>query len=269
MVGTGETGTYTSVDYGITKDGKYIIFSRKSKLIQALFPNISSLPLTPTTTFDNTSISDFELKINLTEKSYQEFDDFDVDYDNGEIDFYNQSNLIHGDFNITYNPLWVRGLSVADFPLKMDLWKEYYRVAEDGVYKQKFDEWGDMVDGDFFDRTIISPVTNTRDPRGTAFHTFKTTVPPRDNIRKLVVNEDTENRELEEDSQFFVDYLANRVVLYTDVAENDIITIHYTPNLTDDGLALAYRLERENDSNNVPNNDDDIYIGMNYFTYRT
>ena len=140
---------------------------------------------------------------------------------------------------------------------------------------------GDYVNDSFFEKTTQNPVTETTDKYGRTFYTFKTTVPPRDNIRKLVINEGTvDERVLEEDSQFFVDYLANRITLYiSDLKEQDIIDIHYTPNLTDDGLALAYRIKRnrykngavadDNDYTAKPDEEDDVYIGMNYFTYRT
>ena len=247
-------------------------------------------PADKTTLSADTNVGNFELKVNLTTKSYLEFVDFEVDYDEGSIEFYNQNNLIHGDFNITYNPLWVRGLSVADFPLKMDLWKEQYKVSERtegekvvyGIYKRKYDmNSGRWVDSEFFTQTSINPYTGGVDSQGRTFYTFRTTVAPRDNIRKLVINEGTvDERVLVEDSQFFVDYLASKVTFYiSDLNENDTITIHYTPNLTDNGLALAYRLKRgrfsegeqQVDTNLTaqPSETDDYYIGMNYFTYRT
>lgn len=281
---------YTSIDYAVTSDGKAIIFSRNSKLVQTIFPNLATGdPYAPLASVDNgnVSINNAQLKVNLTTKSYQEFIDFEVDYDEGTIDFYNQLKLIHGDFNITYNPLWVRGLSVADFPLKMDLWKEHYRVGvgtdnSDGIFKRKYDvDRGAYVDDSFFGQTTVNPVTQKADSRGRSFYTFKTTVAPRDNIRKLVINEGTtDERTLVEDSQFFVDYLKNEVVLYiSTLEENDTLTIHYTPNLTDGGLALAYRIKRgryiedvpstDDDLNAEPRDVDDIYIGRNYFTYRT
>lgn len=288
---TWDGNQYSSIDYAITKDGNYVIFSRKSRVIQKLFSDLpNSYQIAPASLAGDTSVSNFELKINLTTKSYQEFVDFEVDYDDGTIDFYNQTNLIHGDFNITYNPLWVRGLSPEDFPLKLDLWKEHYRVGTSdgalGIYKMKYNvNTGNYENDVFHEKTIINPYTRSIDSQGRTFYTFKTTVAPRDNIRKLVINEGMDDeRALVEDSQFFVDYLANRVVLYiSNLNENDTLTIHYTPNLNDDGLALAYRLKRnryteqngefvEQEEDNYvaqPLNNDDVYIGMNYFTYRT
>ena len=280
--------TYGSVDYAITKDGMHIIFNGKSKVIQTLFPSFPTNYNVATTLSNDTSVDNFQIRVNLVTKAYQEFVDFEIDYDDASLEFYNQLNLIHGDFSITYNPLWVRGLSVADFPLKMDLWKEKYVVKtnednKSGIYKLKYDINLDKdIEDRFFEMTNKNPVTNVQDKLGRLFYTFKTSVPARDNVRKLVINEGTnDERSLEEDSQFFVDYLTNDVVLYiNDLSENDTLTIHYTPNLTDDGLALGYRLKRnrydrdgnvssDDDFVAQPSDSDDVYIGMNYFTYRT
>lgn len=291
-----ENAVFSSIDYAVTSDGIGIIFNAYSPVIRTIFPNRYYVDSNDkilvnvddnysfadkTTLTADTNIGNFELKANLTTKSYQEFVDFEVDYDNGTIEFYNQLGLISGDFNITYNPLWVRGLSVADFPLKMDLWKEQYRIQDGGIYKLKYDMNNDRwVEDEFFEPTSKNPYTDNTDSQR-IFYTFKTTVAPRDNIRKLVINEGTVNeRILIEDSQFFVDYLANRITFYvSDLNDNDTITIHYTPNLTDNGLALAYRLKRgrysggvqqsDTDLNAQPQETDDYYIGMNYFTYRT
>ena len=47
------------------------------------------------------------------------------------------------------------------------------------------DKW---VDSEFFGQTSINPYTDGVDSQGRTFYTFKTTVAPRDNIRKLVIN---------------------------------------------------------------------------------
>ena len=279
--------TYSSVDYALTKDGKHIIFNGKSKILQTLFPMFPTNYNVATTLSEDTSVNNFKIRINLSTKAYQEFVDFEIDYDNGYLEFYNSLNLIHGDFNISYNPLWVRGLSVADFPLKMDLWKEKYEIGENdgekGMFKLRYDIDKDKyIEDKFFEQTNRNPITEKIDKLGRFYYTFHTTVPARDNIRKLVINEGTnDERSLEEDSQFFVNYLTNEVVLYiNDLVDGDVLTIHYTPNLTDDGLALAYRLKRSrydvNDNISTdddfvaqPRDSDDVYIGMNYFTYRT
>lgn len=306
------SGVYSSVDYAYctTSDGNWLIFNSHSPVILKLFPNRynvdnNNVSLNTATVEDNDyygfattltgdNVSDFELKVDLVSKTFQEFIDFTVDYNNKTLKFYDNDLLINGDFKITYNPLWVRGLSIEDFPLKMDLWKEHYRVGEDGIYRRRLDlntgQYVDDITYDkdrnrlMFEKTHINPLTKEVDNIN-SYYCFETTVPARDNIRRLVVNEGgADEKDLVEDSQFFVDYLTNTVVLYTtDINVDDVLTIHYTPNLTDDGLALAYRLNRpryDNDGNVVestsedylsaqPKPSDDVYIGMNYFTYRT
>ena len=309
-----ESDTYPSshIDYGVTSDGLAIVFNSHSKLVNKLFPNrYTTTPASPGATDNITgvalnnvdnpyayattdslglisgdvTVSDFELKVDLTTKTYQEFIDFEVDYDNGILQFYNNNVLIHGDFKMTYNPLWVRGLSVDDFPLKMDLWKETYSLTDEGAYKQVFNKsTASYVDKTYYEKTSIDPYTKEKDTLNT-YYQFKTTVAPRDNIRKLVVNEgDNSEFTLEEDKQYFVDYDSNTITLYTnEVSEGDNLTVHYTPNLTDNGLALGYRISRprynangvqvaEGDENYLsaqPKDEDDVWIGMNYFTYRT
>lgn len=306
----------TKIDYAITNDGMYIAFNSFSPVIRELFPdmydvnvdevvgNIGDVTLKSQYSmhFPNsfpksgTTVTGFEMKIDLTTKTYQEFVDFEVNYDTAEITFYNQTSLLNGDFKVRYNPLWVRGLSVADFPLKMDLWKEEYVIGVktideknvDGIYKMKFNTNNGEDERDtFYQKTNINPLTKVPSTE-TSYYTFKTTVPPLDNIRKLVINEDTnDERVLEEDSQFFVDYMTNTVTFYiNDLVADDTITIHYTPNLTDNGLALGYRLKRpryitedgqkvevfENDERYLyasPKDEDYALLGMNYFTYRT
>ena len=301
------------IDYGITSDGLTIVFNSWSRLIRKLFPNLydddedirtdsltivtlkSSVATNPNkfdfpTTLTSDSVKDFQIVVDLTTKTYQEFIDFKVNYDKGTIKFYNNEDLIHGDFKLTYNPLWVRGLGIADFPLKMDLWKEKYAIRQQNginkIFKQRYDkDNGYWINSDIsYEKTMINPFTKEKDTVD-GFYCFKTSVPARDNIRRLTINEGTsDERDLEEDSQFFVDYLTNTVTLYvSDLKENDTLTIRYTPNLTDNGLALAYRLKRprymngeeiseedENYLSAMPNDEeDDVWIGMNYFTYRT
>lgn len=276
-----------SVDYALSKDGKNIVFNFKSEVIKKIFPNRQQADFTPIATIDNLSVNDFLIKIDLASKSYEEVVDFEVDYDDASITFYNPKNLQEGDFKVTYNPLWVRGLSIADFPLKMDLWKEEYVVVnnddEKGIYKRVYNvDDGLYVKDTFFKTTNVDPYTH-RLSTTKEFYTFRTKVPPLDNIRKLTIN----GEELKEDSHFFVDYLANEIIIYNSTLnDGDIINIHYTPNLTDNGLALAYRLNRPryardgtqmtseeyNPRVNTMEYDgiaDDVYIGLNWFTYRT
>ena len=304
------TFTNSYYDYNISPDGKKIIFNKQSQMITNLF-NIQNNRISFKDTIkkhnydddgnlvgvnenENVSVYDIDVHIKLQSHTFTEFYDYEIDYDTGEVEFFTE--IPEGDMTFTYNPLWVRGLNVADFPLKMDLWTETYRIGEGyteseesvgGIYKQFFDEFDDSHDGEFFLPTNISPKSNK--PTNNSYLTFKTSVPPRDNIRKLILNIDGEDggTELIEDNHFFVDYLTNTVILnYPNLQENDTLTIKYTPNLTDVGLALGYRLRRptydyaENilsdgsgyvryNSPEYHANADDVYILGNYFTYRT
>lgn len=304
------TFTNDYYDYNISPDGKKIIFNRKSKTISNLF-NIQNNRAYFNTTFElidyddvqneevatgkTINVKDVDMHIQLNDKELVEFYDYEIDYDTGEIEFF--TPLSECDMTFTYNPLWVRGLSTRDFPLKMDLWTETYRIGsgfdEDvgdvvgGVYKQVLNEYDEFEDSVFYYPTNINPKSGKL--TSNTYMTFKTTVPPRDNIRKLILNIDDDNggTELVEDKHFFVDYITNTITLnYPTLQENDTLTIKYTPNLTDTGLALGYRLYRPTydvnervlsdesgyvryNTQQYKNVADDVYILDNYFTYRT
>lgn len=305
------TFTNSYFDYNISPDGKKIIFNRQSNTIKNIFNiNASTNKISFRSNFDiyewnenshadiitqeNVDVFDVDVHIKLHEKSLTEFYDYEIDYDTGIVEFF--TDVPECDMTFTYNPLWIRGLSQADFPLKMDLWTEEYKIGVGynqnmdeigGVYKQYYDMYDDQYDGEFFYPTNINPKSNR--PTDKLYYSFKTSVPPRDNIRKLILNanDDEGGVELIEDTHFYVDYITNEVVLtYPNLQNGDTLTIKYTPNLTDTGLAIAYRLRRptydnqENmlvdDSGNVRWNTpqyqgmvDDVYILGNYFTYRT
>lgn len=155
--------------------------------------------------------------------NYSEWIDYDVDYNNNTIRFYTHAddgdsattddmevkgNLPVGELTVEYNPLWVKGLTSREMPLKMDIWTEKFTIADN----QK---------------------------------TYTTAVAPRDNIREILVNPYTnDEEELIEDIDYTVDYLTNVVTFAKQYDEGTIIQIKYTPNLTDLSLGLAYRLDR-------------------------
>ena len=310
---TVKANTFTDnyYDYNISPDGKKIIFNRQSETIQSIFSisNQNKLSFndsiqvhwhedngnwTQLQNPETVDIYDVDVHITLHSKELTEFFDYQIDYDTGAIEFF--TPVTECDMVFTYNPLWVRGLSIADFPLKMDLWTETYRIGygsnDDGdstigIYKQVYDDEGNDYDGVYYETTNINPRSNK--PSDNTYFRFKTTVPPRDNIRKLVLNAEHDDGgiELFEDKNFFVDYLTNTITLnYPNLTDGDTLTIKYTPNLTDTGLALGYRLRRPtydlneimlyDDSGYVRFNTqqyesiaDDVYILGNYFTYRT
>lgn len=186
---------------------------------------------------------------------YSEWLDYDVDYENNTLRFFTDlddgndtsepgttddvevlGNLKSGELIVEYNPLWVKGLTADDMPLKMDLWIEKFVVSEEEYALQSEEN---------------VPIT------------FVTKVAPRDNIRQILIWEDTDDeKELIEDSDFTVDYINNIITFNTPLEANTPVTIRYTPNLTDNSLAVAYRMERENVN-------EQIYIKGNYFSTRT
>ena len=230
---------------------------------------------------DIIDLTETEIVVEMNGYDYNEFQDFIVDYDNKTINFYNPKSLVEGELNVNYNPLWVRGLSVDDFPLKMDLWTEYYRIRLDG-------------EDTYFDKMMINecgePTIRLDEYTGETY--IITSVPPLDNIRDLYVidsNGNIINDKLIEDIDFEVDYVDSTITFnYNFIAEDGLIlVIKYTPNLVDNGLSLGYRLRRpiyDGQDNEVEEavyidnsyqvhdnktNGDDVYCLSNYFTTRT
>lgn len=158
-------------------------------------------------------------------KDYAEWHDYTIDYENDKLIFNSDVNLVAGDLRINYNPIWIKNVTLDEMPLKMDLFKEE------------------------FDSNNVSD-------------TIKLRVSPVDPIRKVLVNEDTDNElELFEDIDFTVDYLENTIKLHKPLSDDENISIRYTPYLKDTGLGVAYRMSRSNNTNQA-------YIQGNYFEYR-
>lgn len=276
------------IDYAFTTDGKTIVFNLKSEKLKEIF-EYNSTNNTVSYNWGDGAAAGYDFILDLSNKSYQEWIDYTVDYNNKTLTFADNLALTKGELDIEYHPLWIRGLSLADFPLNMDLWIENYVVNDGGTYKLLYDlsNAENIIDEDsFIATTNVNPYSKEVDSND--YYVIKTSVPARDNLRKVVVNEDTDNEEvLMEDRDYFVDYINNTVTFRKSLNDGDVITIRYTPNLTDTGLALAYRLHRpryvdgvlttgdtgvirENDEEcATSSNADDVYILDNYFTTRT
>ncbi len=290
-------GNDDEVDYILLGDGKTVIFNIKSMTLSEIFSydnanNRINWNLVDATNLesDTFGVSEYHLNAEFGSKSFQEWVDFEIDYDNKSIHFNDPSKIKKGEMRFEYHPLWIRGLSIADFPLNMDLWIENYLLDDDGAYKVLISaDDGSYITNDdlYFGKTNINPYTHLESSTD-SYYVLETSVAPVDNIRKLVVNEDTdEEYVLVEDRDYFVDYLYNRIVIYNQVDSGSTISVRYTPNLTDTGLALAFRLHRptyvdgvlvEDGSGIVRENvddcaidvaSDDVIIGSNYFTVRT
>lgn len=242
------------------------------------------------------SVASSELIIEVEGQDYNEFQNYIVDYDNKTLNFYHPLRLVEGELKINYNPLWVRDLEVSDFPLKMDLWTEYYHsylgYNEDNVNvmyygKCKIGDCGKVVT----DSLSLDGMTS-----------IELSVAPLDNIRKVELQDFNGEtiKELVEDIDFTVDYLSKKIhfvsdeqlssgVLHNDITDGMLIMVKYTPNLTDTGLSLGFRLSRplyNGDLSTVISEDDgglnvlesvvrsgsdgdDYYVLSNYFTTRT
>ena len=211
-----------------------------------------------------------------------EFESYLIDYENKLMKIHNPASLMEGELKINYNPLWCRGLGLDDFPLKLDLWTETYEVKEkaDGYYLDKIYTVDDVDNYIYADKP----------------YTITLSTNPRDSIRRVSRNDketDGGIEAFEEDEHFKVDYL-DKTILFDknmfgkSINHGDKIYVKYTPNLTDNGLGLMYRLYRGNklledrgnndkDSLDILYNEeyevdkykDDVFIGMNSWTYRT
>ena len=154
-------------------------------------------------------------------QAYGEWYDYKVDYDTDIVTF-NENHLEDmpvGGLTIEYNPLFIDGLTMDEMPLVLDYFKQDYL----------------MGDAEIEDRYVTLRVSSV------------------DPIRHVYVNKDTDNEiELEEDVDYTVDYLNNRVHFLVineedDKAKirlNDTVTIVYTPNLEDSGISIGYYAKR-------------------------
>lgn len=253
----------------------------------------SSISLTPNTMMN---IDYSEILIEMKSEAYNEFQHYLVDYDTKTLKFYHPLKMVEGEIKVNYNPLWCRDLEIGDFPLRMDLWTEYWQVNDDETMT--------------FTRCMVDDCGKVKLPSTDdmieSYDEIKTKVAPLDNIRVLEVqdlegntkrNSSGDEMEMIEDIDYYVDYVMNTINFVTpeqkargisnkDLSDGDIIMVKYTPNLTDNGLSLAYRLSRPlylsgetingtglvDRSSYVRNSieyGDDFFILSNYFTTRT
>ena len=150
-----------------------------------------------------------------------------------------------GAISITYNPVFVQDIDTqTEMPLRLDYRQDSFTVDET-VLENKY---------------------------------IELTMPPRDPIRAVVISdteideydlEEYDNQKfLYEDMDYRVDYDNNRLYFNTredgtvDLNQKDIITVTYTPDLDDNGIAIGYRLKRDDTMTK-------IYAEPNYIEYKT
>ena len=155
-------------------------------------------------------------------QSYGEWYDYKVDYDDDLIIFDESviDNMVPGKLSVSYNPVFIQGLTNDEMPLVLDYFEEKIQVTQD-ILEDKY----------------IVLRASAVDP-----------------IRHIYLNKDGDNeKELVEDVDFTVDYLTkivkfNLLNIETDSTSlnlNDIITVVYTPNIEETGLAIGYYAKRK------------------------
>ena len=188
-----------------------------------------------------------------TYTNYKEWVDYEIG-NNGKYDepvlYFGTSDepttLPEGDLTVEYYPLWIRGLSEKDF-LKLDSTSELTLTDNewDVIDENSLSRYPNDLEKNSFKMDIMVdsyPIIDTN------AYDFKLSVNPMQMLREVWVEDSNGVKVvLEEDVDFTVDY-NNRMLSLTNVelAMGDTLYVKYTPYLTDDGLALAYRLERQN-----------------------
>ena len=177
--------------------------------------------------------------------SYSEWIDFVFDYDSNILKFHYDDSLNVltdmpvGGLDVTYNPVFIQdltqeevGVRENDEGLILDYFKESFNISE-------------------------VEVANRR---------VKLRVEPVDPIRQVLLNDE----ELLEDRDFRVDYTNNFELIFdvnnvdgesTRLSVGDVLTVVYTPNLTDAGICIGYRGRREDTSKQM-------CISSNYIEYK-
>lgn len=205
--------------------------------------------------FDNDMIEGIDYELDYDEPSIRFFNKYEDDRAGEEDDefLYSYDTFHTGNLMFTYKPLFVRGLTERHFPLRMDLWIEFYKVNNGNIDKIYWDIYG-------------QPVTiETYESDNDNYYLY-TTVDAVDNLREVLINEETDyQEEIFEDRDFIVDYPQRKVTIPKNkLKEEDIIVIRYTPDLREFGLSLGFRLYRENHELKQ-----DAKIQNYYFTTRT
>lgn len=167
---------------------------------------------------------------------FSEWIDYTFDYESNELIFKPSTldDLVEGDLEITYNPIFISGLSPDEVGIHID---EETGLASDGLIL------------DYFKEKIIISDENIETRR------VSLRAKPTDPIRQVYLydssfGENNEPRELFEDKDFTLDIETNELVFKSEDNSNviftngDILQVVYTPSLEDSKLALGYFAKR-------------------------
>lgn len=187
-----------------------------------------------------------------SEDVYLEWLDYTFDYENNKLIFKKDTldNLISGDFYVTYNPVFIEGLTADEIGLHLD---NDTGLQSEGLVLDYFKETFTIGDEEIATRRI------------------KLRVQPVDPIRevKLIDLESEEETYLVENIDYTVDLYNNELIFkinnidgVSSVLEiGKALQVVYTPNLEDNQLAIGYYAKREDTSKQV-------YIEDAFFEYK-
>ena len=181
---------------------------------------------------------------------FSEWIDFTFDYDKNQLFFKPSTleDLVEGDLEITYNPVFISGLRPEEVGVHFD---EETGLESDGLIL------------DYFKEKIIISNDNIESRR------VSLRAKPTDPIRQVYLydssfGENSEPVELFEDKDFTLDIESNELVFKsmdnTSIVfrQGDILQIVYTPNLEDSKIALGYFAKR--DDTNMQVHIKDVYF---------
>lgn len=282
---TGVEETTTSTDYDVTVEGNEImqwinrnrrvfITSRTSEF------RLSEHPAYPMTNVslqhDNTEEEENKIKEaenngesytpQPTYTNYKEWVDYQIgtngSYDEPVLYFgtSDEPNTIPaGDLTVEYYPLWIRGLTTSDFIIFDDDTTLDFTDREIAALDESCVSKYDDISPCSFKMDFMVDTYPIIEDDITA---FQLSVNPMQCLREVLVEDTVGNvTVLTEDVDFTVDYDNRMLNLITMLDLGSVLVIKYTPYLTDDGLALAYRLERTS-------TDIDVDIAPYYIEYR-
>ncbi|WP_299523221.1 hypothetical protein [uncultured Methanobrevibacter sp.] len=228
--------TQPSIIKALAENGIYVTgFTNPTtnKYVPALFTDIqlTGSPASP--------ITDVTLqKTNSKQIRYGEWYDYEIDYQDDKLHFYNDIKIPAGDLKITYNPVFVQnmngeiGNAENIMPFYIDYHVEQYTIDSELLEAKE-------INLDMY---------------------------PLDPVKQVVVvvnsDEDTDDesdKELIEDIDFTVDYDRKKLIFISDdeggltskLNEKDVIEIVYTPDLEDNTMSIAYYFERKKCNSNV------------------
>ncbi|MBR0272355.1 MAG: hypothetical protein IJQ68_10290 [Methanobrevibacter sp.] len=176
--------------------------------------------------------------------NYGEWYDYIIDYDENILTLsdYNLENLVKGTLTVSYNPVFIEGLTNEEVGLRAD--------KTEGLILDYFEETF-IVDNEMVETRNINLRTEPIDP-----------------IRKFtLIKSNGEELNLYEN----IDYVLSEKNILLEItnfdgespiiAEGDIIKIVYTPNLDDNAISIGYYAKREN-------TDKQVNIKPNYIEYK-